>query len=259
MTRGTLTLLAALLCLGSFFLVTNGTARPSVRRDRPAAPPAVTPRILMIGDSLSVGAFGEAVQQHLAVRFRPQNVAAYASCGSSPENWLRDEPGFFTKCGYRESTPDRQPIYRDFVNGHAPRPTLTPKIESLVRRFQPTIVIVQQGTNWMDRNLSDAQITTLLHRFIVAARGPSVRQIVWIEPPDSSAFRRTQGRIHRLIQAAAARDHFQVIDSREMTKYIPGRSGGDGIHYNSESSLAWAAKISRRLDDKLGEQLARNR
>ncbi len=259
MTRGALTFLAVGLCLGCFILVTNGTARSTSKR--PAAPAASSApsRIVMIGDSLSVGAFGEVVQRHLAVQFRPQNVASFASCGSSPENWLRDEPGFFTKCGYREATPDRAPVYRDFVNGHAPRPTLTPKIETLVHRYQPTVVVVQQGTNWMDRNLSDEKINSLLHRFIAAARGPSVRQIIWIEPPDSSAFRRTQGRIHRLIQAAATRERFEVIDSREMTKYIPGKTGGDGIHYNSESSTAWAAQINRRLDLKLRGQLASKR
>jgi hypothetical protein len=51
----------------------------------------------MIGDSLSAGPFGESVQQHLARKFGPQNVAAYASCGSSPEHWLQDEAGFYTK------------------------------------------------------------------------------------------------------------------------------------------------------------------
>ena len=51
----------------------------------------------------------------------------------------------------------------------------------------------------------------------------------------------------------------KVIDSREFTHYVPGRTGGDGIHYNSESSRAWAAKINNSLDAKLRDQLARNR
>ena len=145
----------------------NGKARVV----KPPVETTTTPRVLMIGDSLSAGPFGEAVQQHLAVKYGPQNVAAFASCGSSPENWLADEPGFYTKCGYRESTPDKLPVYRDFVNGKSPRPTLTPKVEALVRRYQPTVVLVQLGTNWMDRDLSDAQISAITHRFIAAARG----------------------------------------------------------------------------------------
>lgn len=216
-------------------------------------------RVLMIGDSLSVGAFGEAIQRHLAMKFGPQNVSAFASCGSSPENWLEDEPEFYTHCGYRQSTPDRSPIFRDFRNGKRPRPTLTPKVETLVRRYDPNVIVVQLGTNWMDRNLSDREISWTIHRFIDALRGSSVRQIIWIEPPDSSAFRRTQGRIHRLIESAAVRQRFEVIDSRPLTHYVHGKTGGDGVHYNNEASRAWAAKLNPLLDAKLRGQVVSTR
>ncbi|MDQ2659572.1 MAG: SGNH/GDSL hydrolase family protein [Verrucomicrobiota bacterium] len=257
MIRSAITFLGLGLCLAGLFLATSGTARTNARSAPPRRGEATaSTRVLMIGDSLSAGPFGEAVQQHLAAKFGPQNVAAFASCGSSPENWLEDEPGFYTKCGYRESTPDKAPIYRDFVNGKAPRPTLTPKVEDLVRRYRPSVVVVQLGTNWMDRNLTSSQISWTTHRFIDALRGSSVRQIIWIEPPDSSAFRKTQGRIHLLLEQAASRHRFDVIDSRQFTHYIPGRTGGDGIHYNSESSRAWAAKINTSLDAKLRGPIA---
>ena len=255
MTRGALTLLALALCLGCFILVTNGTARPTVRPRTADARPFPA-RILMIGDSLSAGPFGEAVQQYLARKYGPQNVAAYAACGSSPEHWLAAEPGFYTKCGYREAAPGRQPI---FTEGNPARRILTPKLETLVKRHQPTIVIVQLGTNWMDRDLNSGQISSVTDRFIRAARGSGVRQIIWIEPPDSSAMGRTaQNRVHALIQQAAKRDHFEVIDSRQLTNYVRGKTGGDGVHYNSEASRAWAARINGALDTKLRGQLARN-
>ena len=43
---------------------------------------------------------------------------------------------------------------RDFVNGRPPRPTLTPKLTKLINKHKPTILIVQLGTNWMDRSLT---------------------------------------------------------------------------------------------------------
>lgn len=255
MTRNILTALAVVLSLGCFILVANGTAARTRSTPRAVSSsttePAGPQRVLMIGDSLSVSAFGEVVQRHLARKYGPQNVAAYASCGSSPENWLTDEPGFYTHCGYREVTPDRTPVFRDFVKGRKPRSTLTPKVEGLVRRYRPTVVVVQLGTNWMDRGLSDAQIGNFTDRFIRAVRAPGVRQVIWIAPPDSSALRRRQDRIHRLIQLASRRDHFEVIDSRELTHYVPGKTGGDGIHYNTESSRAWALKINAALDSRL--------
>jgi hypothetical protein len=257
MTRAALSTLGLALCAVSFFLVAKGTARTTTRRsaDLPRTPPGPT-RVLMIGDSLSVGAFGESVQQHLAQKFGPRNVAAYASCGSSPENWLADEPAFYTKCGYREATPDRRPILRQWSNGRPPRATLTPKLEGLVRRHRPTTIVVQQGTNWMDRDLSDAEISNFTRRFIRAARAPWVRQIIWIAPPDHSALRNTQARIHRLINEAARRDGFDVIDSRQLTRYVPGKTGGDGVHYNSESSRMWAARVNAALDTRLRGRMA---
>jgi hypothetical protein len=95
--------LAFLLVIGSFVLAD---------KFKKASPPPPPPKVLMIGDSLSVAGFGDAVRQHLENKFGRQNVAFFASCGSSPENWLRNEPVFHTRCGYRERTPTSD-IYRD--------------------------------------------------------------------------------------------------------------------------------------------------
>ncbi|MEY2561966.1 MAG: hypothetical protein QOH88_159 [Verrucomicrobiota bacterium] len=229
--------------IGSFVLVADGKEKKS-SKPAPDAPP---PSILMIGDSLSVGKFGEAVQMHLALKHR---VAAYASCGSSPEHWLAAEPDFVTKCGYRQRTSDSD-IFSDYVNGRAPRPTRTPKLADLVRRHKPTILVVQLGTNWMDRSLTDEQMNDYLNRFVEEARRGTVEKIVWIAPPDSSRLRKTQGRVHQLLRRAAGRKGFDIIDSRNVTHYVMGKTGGDGIHYNSESSEAWARGIQRDLDSKL--------
>src|ERR1051325_1465604 len=126
--------LAVLVVIGS--LVLAATVK------KPAAPEP-PPRVLMIGDSLSVGSFGEVLQNHLEDRYGRSAVAAFASCGSSPENWLKDEPVFATKCGYRERTP-RSDIYRARVCGNPPAAARTPKIETLTEKYKPTIVIVKQ-------------------------------------------------------------------------------------------------------------------
>jgi hypothetical protein len=236
--------LAFVVGIGSFILVADGKTRKSAK-PLPDAPP---PSVLMIGDSLSVGKFGEVVQTHLALRHR---VAAYASCGSSPEHWLASEPDFITKCGYRQRTSDSD-ILTDWVNGRPPRPTRTPKLADLIRKHKPTMVVVQLGTNWMDRNLSDQQMNDYLGRFVdEARRSGTVEKIVWIAPPDSARLRKTQGRVHQLLRRVATRKDFDIIDSRNVTHYVMGKTGGDGIHYNTESSEAWARGIQRDLDAKL--------
>ncbi len=235
--------LAFVVGIGSFILVADGKTKKTTKPP-PDAPP---PSILMIGDSLSVGKFGEVVQTHLALNHR---VSAYASCGSSPEHWLAGEPDFVTKCGYRQVTSDSS-VFNDWVNGRAPRPTRTPKLADLIRKHKPTILIVQLGTNWMDRNLSDDQMGNYLSRLVDEARHGSVEKIVWIAPPDSSRLRKTQGRVHQIIRRVAARKNFEVIDSRNVTHYVMGKTGGDGIHYNSEASTAWAHAIQHDLDAKV--------
>src|ERR1700741_1790209 len=139
--------LAFVLGIGSFILVAQGKTKKS-SKPAPDAPP---PSILMIGDSLSVGKFGEVIQMHLALKHR---VAAYASCGSSPEHWLAGEPDFITKCGYRQRTNDSD-VFTDWVNGRAPRPTRTPKRADLVRKHKPTVLVVQLGTYEMERRSED--------------------------------------------------------------------------------------------------------
>lgn len=245
--------LAGLLLVVISTLLTSGgklrTKKPSAR--------TFQPRVLMVGDSLTVGAFGGALRDFLVARCGASNVAVYGSCGSSPEDWLRGEPEFVTKCGYREQTP-RKDILFDFKNGRAPKRVATPKLENLVLTQRPNIVIVQLGTNWMDALVGgidgkESQYSSVLDRFIAAIRSrPGVRRIVWITPPDSSHFSdRTHRIVERLIRSAARRDRFETIISRRLTRYIPGKTGGDGVHYNSEAGTDWAKRVARELSGKL--------
>ena len=155
--------LGLLVVIGSFVL-----ASKFQKPQKPSAPPP-PPKVLMIGDSLSVGGFGEVVREHLEHEFGRQNVAFFASCGSSPESWLENEPVFHTRCGYREKTPASD-IYLDYHKGKRPPAMVTPKIETLIERYKPTIVIVQLGTNWMDRTFSDDHLDQILAPKIAARR-----------------------------------------------------------------------------------------
>lgn len=215
-------------------------------------------RILMVGDSLTVGGFGDAMQTYLLGRFGSDNVAVYASCGSSPEHWMRSGPKFITKCGYREQTPSSSKLY-DYERGKRPQQVLTPKLEDLVATFHPTIVIVQLGTNWMDGMHSNpasdrSAYGKVIDRFVTAIHSDpnTVREIIWITPPDSSRYSKAvEARVKDQITGAAARDSFETIDSSSMTHYVRGKSGGDGVHYNSEEAKVWANRVTRELDHML--------
>jgi hypothetical protein len=243
--------LGLLVVIGSLVLANK------FQKPRKASPPPPPPKVLMVGDSLSVSGFGDAVREHLEQEFGRQNVAFFASCGSSPESWLQDEKVFYTRCGYREKTPTTD-IHRDYHNGKKPPPVATPKIETLIERYKPTIVIVQLGTNWMDQTLSDDHIRAVLARFVSGVHRGGTRRMIWIGPPDSSRFLKVQNRIYRLIQQSLPRGD-PVIDSRRFMRYVLGKTGGDGIHYNSESGEAWAKPVNATLDQILAADIAARR
>jgi len=204
---------------------------------------------------MSVGAFGGVMADYLVSRFGRSNFALYASCGSSPESWMRSESDYLTHCGFRVQTPTRTEII-DYEKGHRPPLVRTPKIENLLAFHRPNLVIVQLGTNWMDSLMhgdSPDKLAGIIDRFVASIRSHSdVRQIIWITPPDSSHFSpRVQRTVEALIRDASHRDRFDTVISSAMTHYTPGRSGGDGIHYNSEPAEAWARLAWRDLSRKL--------
>ena len=82
--------------------------------------------------------------------------------------------------------------------------------------------------------------------------------MIWIGPPDSSRFSKVQNRIYRLIQQSVPRGD-PVIDSRRFTRYLVGKTGGDGVHYNSESGEAWARRVIASLDQVLAADIAARR
>src|SRR5258705_9043326 len=243
--------LGLLVVIGSFVLANK------LQKPQKLSPPPPPPKVLMIGDSLSVSGFGDVVREHLEHEFGRQNVAFFASCGSSPESWLENEPVFHTRCGYREKTPTTD-VYSDYHQGKRPPTMATPKLETLIERYKPTIVIVQLGTNWMDQTLSDDHIRAVLARFVTAAHRGNARTMIWIGPPDSSKFSKVQNRIYQLIQQSVWRGD-PVIDSRRFTRYLMGKTGGDGVHYNTESGEACARRVIASLDEVVAADIATRR
>lgn len=217
---------------------------------------AEPPRVLVIGDSLSVANFGEVLRDYLVARFGEKNVSLFASCGSSPQSWLRAEPDFVTRCGFREHTP-RKNSYIDFHDGKPPPHVRTPKMEDLLASERPSIVIVQLGTNWMDGISAapakkEAEDREIARRFVsILRKARSVERVVWITPPDSSHFnKRVQRTVESIIRDAVPQRRDLVISSA-LTHYTAGKTGGDGIHYNRETSAEWARNVALELDSKL--------
>ena len=210
----------------------------------------------MIGDSLSVGSFGDRMQDFLVSAFSDAQVGYIAACGSSPEHWLQSEPPFVSKCGYRIKNPrdsSKSQVGR-YEDGKPPKQYPVPKIETTLTYWKPDLVIVQLGTNWFDL-LAESQSETviasldaILDRFAQAVeKSPSHPKLIWVTPPDCHKFRKVQSLVTSAIKRAAARNGFRVVDSSKMIHYEPGKSGGDGVHLATASADEWAEKVTRQL------------
>jgi hypothetical protein len=214
---------------------------------------AGTRKLLLVGDSLSVGPFGREMQTFLCDLAGEGRVYVVASCGSSPEHWLEGEPAFVSKCGSRVKTPSTFK-HHEFEKGRPPEPFTTPKIAFLLERIRPATVVVQLGTNWFDLLEAHpgpeeiARLGGILDRFADSVQNaPGRPALVWITPPDSSRFRKVQDSVTKLLLSTGKRRRFTVIDSSSMVRYEAGQSGGDGVHYFGADAVKWADGVKRRL------------
>jgi hypothetical protein len=170
--------------------------------------------ILFIGDSHSVGPFGQALDLHLREKFT--HVATATSCGTIARDWYQSSA--VTKCGYREI--DTDGTTRRGTEG--PVPSFT----QLLQRTRPDHVIVALATNYA--NYPDES-------FIVADMRRMAQEIVrsgarcyWVGMPTSRTLKDRHEKVDRLTRQAV-RGLCQFFDSFTVTSYPA--TGGDGIHF----------------------------
>jgi lysophospholipase L1-like esterase len=239
--------------LAGVWLATCTSAMPQAgpsAQGYPSAPDSTprTRKVLMIGDSLTVGPFGEAMEVYLAKKFGASRTYVYGSSGSSVQHWLKSTPNFVTKSGFREVRPG----FRSVRSG-AEDPGITPKVEDLIRSIKPDVIVVQLGTNHFTRFQQEGMgiLDGQRRLFLDFARtlfvsDPGVRRVIWITPPDSSRFSPAiEDTVDRMIMEAAAKSGGRIgtVRSKPLIRYIPGETGSDGVHYSSEAAKAWAARV----------------
>lgn len=228
------------------FLAALGLLAASVLAEK-AARGSMPIKVLLIGDSLSVGGFGEVMQDSLINRYDDRQVAVFASCGSSPEDWTKG--GFVTTCGFRQKTPAHAVMLRD--RERVP----TPKLRTILGYYRPEFVMVQLGTNWMDAlrdsGRSDgARYRGIIRDFVRELRraNPAVT-IVWVMPPASSAYPLSvHAQVEEWINDESRKQGFYTVNSRSLTApYRLGATGGDGVHYTEAAAGRWARGVFQKF------------
>ncbi len=202
-------------------------------------------RVLFLGDSLSMGAFGTTLDK----RLREADLEVYTSVtgGATPVYWLEEFPPMPTDIGHWKKTPKEDQRVKVL--------DATPKVEALIAAYKPDAVIVQTGTNLYSALRSSrttpeqaqTKVLSLMQKMAAAitSRGCT---LYWITPASAhpEKFPAPLQRLMLDLTKRAVGTSGRVFDSFAVTTYqdpYPA-PGNDGIHYGPTEAAAWAEIVA---------------
>jgi hypothetical protein len=193
----------------------------------------VDQRVMFVGDSHSVGPFG----QHLDFLLRKQGYLVYtaASCGSTLKHWLT---GKNTTCGFFSKNIKGQVV--EYKKGP------TPLLKNIFNEVKPNILLIEMGANYQyytsERQIQE-EIQNVLKVYV-----PMVDRCIWVTHPDSRKYPEQRLKLAQLINETVA-PFCEVFHSYEVTQYPS--SGGDGVHYSFGAAIPiaknWAKLVFERF------------
>lgn len=203
-------------------------------------PSAGAGRILLIGDSHTVGTFGHELDRLLRRR-EGAVVETRGSCGSSPRHW---RSGWTTNCGFFARRADG--------SQDSGRSAPTPILADLLAGHRPGLVVIALGANLIGSRALEAAVrreTQGVLDTLAAADAPPA--CVWVGPPHGR--NKPVERLDLLYDTlqATLRNRCAFIDSRPFLDYP--ETGGDGAHYDAlgaegrRMAREWAAQVERRI------------
>jgi hypothetical protein len=255
--------------------IASSIAIPCLAQNNPT--PSDSPRdltVLILGDSLGLCGFGKRIDEKFRADPRVKSVFTYCTCGTNPLSWLKEKPYAHvqTHCGYWsiESQPDSHAIkeLRDtygMTRGHTPKSHPVPKLDDLLAKIQPDILVMQTGGNLFGlfsgrEKVKPDHDAPMLRKYLVpfvkkAITPPSkLRKIYWIAPPISG---RVPGEVQEFVFQQTQNDIGSVthlIDSRKLIAYPYKHMEPDKEHFVGEDMNRWTDKVFGDIDGDLSAQ-----
>jgi hypothetical protein len=218
--------------------------------------------VLYIGDSESLGYFGDDIYRWMAARKDPRSgrrltVWSYWTCGSDVYAWLAQAR---TVCGIRTCNASGH-CARDHGPNDGPATVTYGPIGTYLAAVQPRVTVVSLGTNFLTVRDFKAAYGDYLARVgrLVGAVKKSGSRCIWIGPPQVGDKTRNAGAyaafiadLKRTVEGAGG----TFIDSAPFSdkKYVLGRDP-EGTHYQGEGEKKWAAGVWTVLAPALDKAL----
>ena len=178
--------------------------------------------------------------------------------------------GRFTGCGKTEQKKD---IY-GMRPGHRPGYHKIPKIEDLLERHRPEVLVVQMGNCFHDffpsraakengravdqhylseRALRDVPQYLRAFRKVVLEHGRSVKRAFWITPPSTGTITKELGdQLESMFRRELG--GFEIFDSRLVTSWPYRAMDLDGIHFWGNEANAWGDEVHSYLISRLAPE-----
>jgi len=213
-----------------------------------AASPAKS-KVLYLGDSLSIGAFGTTLDSSL--RSSGFEVRTVVAGGASPYYWLKNYQALPCTIGFWEKT-DTSEKRVGYVRA-------VPKLEDLIADSKPNVVVVQTGINLYatlrskrrTKEENVEEVRSLIDQMCFSiAQGGAISY--WVLPPQSHEerySREIQDELASLMRSVVEKYEGTVFESQKVTKFVDPYPATDGIHYGPEEARGWAVQVSRHFND----------
>jgi hypothetical protein len=210
---------------------------------------AKSSRILYLGDSLSIGAFGQTFDHSL--RSSGFQVHTVVAGGASPYYWLKSYQSLPCTIGFWEKSPssERRLGYVRAV----------PKLEDLISEHKPNVVVVQTGINLYatlrskrrSKQENVTEVTSLIEQmcYSIAKAGATS---YWVLPPHSHEKRYSkelQMELTSIMQGVVKKYEGEVFESQKVTRFEDPYPATDGIHYGPTEARGWAEKVSKHFNE----------
>jgi hypothetical protein len=214
----------------------------------PAAAWAAQSEVLVIGDSQSYGSFGSRLLSQLR-KDKKISTSYYSRPGSGALWWMNGDKAPEDWGSW--NAPQGEPELR------VPQALATPKIENLISKHQPELVVVQLGGNMV--HLSDFTIRAQVKRLASKIRTKGSR-CLWVGPPPGDARPEPRfSEFYKVLKESAETGVCRFVDSRALINPVP--HGGDGRHLDTmkgglKASKQWTAQVSETIVKSLRRSAA---
>ncbi|MGY8639764.1 MAG: DUF459 domain-containing protein [Verrucomicrobiales bacterium] len=201
-------------------------------------------KVLYLGDSLSMGAFGTTIDTNF--RNAGFDVHTVVAGGASPYYWLKAYQPLPCTIGYWEKTTasDKRLGYVRAV----------PKIEDLIEKHHPNVVVVQTGINLYatlrsrrrPKAENKEEVRSLIDQMCKAIADVDAKGY-WILPPNSHQKRYTnelQSELATIMRDVVKEYNGAVFESQKYTNFDDPYPATDGIHYGPIEAREWATRVS---------------